>query len=124
MTKEYYKVVRRIDGRLVSALVASDQGQRTYSSARWTNATWGPLFCFDSQQAASNFAFGIFGLREVWRCKVKRPRRIRWIAWCKADWIHKRAFWRLKRSKQQRENREAPDGSIVADAIKLVEQVG
>lgn len=135
--KTYYKVVRMTDkGGLVSALVGNSDHlhlryyQRSYAVDRWTTgyrAT--PVLAFESLTAASNFAGSGIGVTEIWEVRVRRPRKINYVARLgQTDtfvrfWraITGKRWWQLPRVPGDR-LQTAPRYTVACEAIMLVKR--
>jgi hypothetical protein len=115
-----YKVVREVEGKMVS-IFTTDEYRLTYEPGKTTTAKVGKIFVFSSMEHARNYLDNSFRLSGVTVKIIKgiatNPRRIRRIPGYKSDF---QAFWESKKNKKRIEfvSKEINIGTIVCDSFK------
>lgn len=126
---KYYKVVRKRDKELLSAVVFNNFCIN-YELNNWVDKkpNTGGIFVFNSLEKAISFANSILWA-EVYECKVKNPRPLIKRAYLES-W-HIESFWSVffqqKKSKKKIDwsftHNSTPSGTYIVNSVKLVKKV-
>jgi len=137
----YYKVVRNVGGQYYSAQISGGQFEVEYLPGQFVQAQVGNLFLFKTKAAAEAFIGPSAGNLEIWECEVKnvsQPTAVlqdslviqagtRGIGYLDAF----REFWRTLRavggritmSQERVRYLRAPEGTLLAEEISLIQPV-
>jgi hypothetical protein len=103
------------------------KGRIEYYIARWVypRVPHSKLFVFDSIENARRAA--IPSRHRIYKCEVKNPQGIKYIAPF-YNYNHVKLFWKLKHSKKkfshlQCTSNGVPQGTLICDAVKLIERM-
>jgi len=130
--RDYYKVVRPLGDKLVSAYIKIEEGGIEYRKGEWASSKCGPIFIFDSLSTARRFAKGTYHTSEVWEVEVQNVSGISFMIspsrLCKSLITR---FWKKPKEERAYEyaggseyiTSQIPLGTCVADKIKLVQRL-
>jgi len=128
MNKIYYKVVRLINGTMMSVTTGRPV---VYKEGEVTCPGIGSVFIFKDLKSANTFVnincFDVFGDCQVWECEASRPRpmkfmlRIHLIQYTELL----QDFWSKGKQRKRMGNQVGivPHGTMVADYIKMIRRV-
>ena len=128
--KKYYKLLtKRPDGRLASYLTKDLRSRWAvlYEPKVWTSPKTGKIFIFTSLRAAQTFRMG-WQSQPIWLCQAKG---VEWVpsdfprSTISDEWLRTWELFNLGeiREKYSQNDHHFPWGTVLADSIKLIEQV-
>lgn len=136
MSKYYYKIVNKDYSGNLYSLNAPDRLSILYTPGEWVKPVdgTGGIFIFKTYEDAFDFYDGMDRSVEIWKCKVKSPRKLEYRA--ESGWsVPILNFWKdyfnLRKShksvSQSKENFtyafKTPKGTYIASEIMLIKKV-
>lgn len=121
-----FKVVREVDGRLVSVFATNSRLQTTYESGVSVSGSYGPLLFFPNIVHARHFRFHFSSFlrnsTEIWSCTVTGARVCPSVLGGNAmlNFLTVSQFWN---GADIHATVDAPPGTWTADTITLIEKV-
>lgn len=120
----YYKVLRRNEDRLFSAIVGRLNGTvqfcLEYIPDEWISPSLGKIFVFSSLDNAIDFVNERYTCSfEIWECEVENPNRsVYSIPYADPHAIIK--FWK---NEDGLSLKPAPEGTVFCDRVKIIKKV-
>lgn len=126
--KIYYKKLCCADENSGRSISGVSEFEVRYEIGKWSKPlpNTGGLYVFETLEDAQNFQFG----SSIWECVVKNPRKVKYIGdvmGCNYSSYTISHFWEfvLKKKRVSDTNycTEAPNGTILCDAVKITKRI-